>query len=132
MLIGDIVTLSVVVVHVVEFFAVDEPPALCHGRAFAPFDGVFHALRVRDDCAFGPVVRAFYEGFDAGAVDAFSCFVGDGDVTEVAKGGQEVDVGNEGVDVQSAGVSPCGPVKEEGERDARLRIPSLFFRAYHR
>ena len=49
MLLGDIVALSAVIIHVVEFFAVDESPSLCHGRAFAPFDGVFHALRVRDD-----------------------------------------------------------------------------------
>ena len=125
MLLGDIVALSVVGVHVVEFFAVDEPPALCHGRAFAPFDGVFHALRVRDQCAVGPVVRAFEEGFDAGAVDAFAGFVGNGDVTEVAKGGQEVDVGNEGVDVPSAGVSPRGPVKEEGDA-----MPAFVFRAF--
>ena len=87
MLLGDIVALFGIGVHVVEFFAVDESPTLCHGRAFAPFDRIFHALRVRDDCAVGPVVRAFEEGFDTGAVDAFEGFIGDGNVAEVAEGG---------------------------------------------
>ena len=44
MLVGNVMALFAVLVHVVEFFAIDESPTVGHGCTFAPFLRVFNAL----------------------------------------------------------------------------------------
>jgi len=73
MLIGNIIFLARIDVHIIQLFAVDKPPAVCHNRAFTPLLRMLDSLRVGDKGSVGPVfVRTLQKRYKSVTIEADS------------------------------------------------------------